>query len=143
MLTSNLTENLLREVFDDVILRHTKQYSEYTMIYENVNYKKLFIEQLHVNRFRPLRLKEIAVNPNYRLPSFYLSEDTAYFGFAQWERLMPGKIYKTWRSEKRKREGATLIQITSASTVLLWVNDNLKESMHTRWKINTTGAGSD
>jgi hypothetical protein len=142
MLTSDLTENLLREVFDDVILRRTKQYAEYTMIYEGANYKKLFMEQLQVNRFRPLRLKEIAVNPNYRLPSFYLSEDTAYFGYAQWERLMPGKIYKIWRSEKRKKDGASLIKITSASTVLLWANDNLKESMNTKWKINTFNADS-
>ena len=129
MLTNDLTENLLREVFDDVILRRTKQYAEYTMIYEGINYKKLFMEQLQVNRFRPRVLKDIAVNPNFRMPSFYLSEDTAYFGFAQWEKLMPGKIYKTWRSAKRKKEGTSLIQITSTSTVLLWANDTLKESM--------------
>lgn len=143
MLTNDLTENLLREVFDDVILRRTKQYAEYTMTYEGINYKKLFIEQLQVNRFRPMLLKQIKVNPNFRIPSFYLSEDTAYFGYVRWEKLMPGKIYKIWQSEKRKNGNSPLIQITSASTVSLWVNQNLKESVNPRWKTNTSDAASD
>jgi hypothetical protein len=142
MLTDDLTENLLREVFDDVILGRSKRYADYSMIYEGINYKKLFVEQLQVNRFRPLTLKQIALNPNWRLPSFYVSDDTAYFGYAQWDKLMPGKIYKVWRSETRKKAGASLIQITSASTVSLWVNYNLKESMQTKWKTNTSGAAS-
>jgi hypothetical protein len=143
MIINDLTENLLREVFDDVILGRTKRYAEYSMLYEGINYRKLFREQLQVNRYRPLTLKQISVNPNNRLPSFYLSENTAYFGYAHWEKLMPGKIYKTWRSQARKKEGASLIQIISASTAQIWVNYNLKESNQTKWKTNTSGAVSD
>jgi hypothetical protein len=138
MLTNDVTENLLREVFDDVILGRTKKHAQYTLIYEGVNYKKIFVEQLQVNRYRPLPLKQVKLNPNKRLPSFYLTDDTAYFGYVCWASIIPGKMVKIWRSEAQKKGGAALIQFTSAHMMPVWVNYNVKESVQSIWKANTS-----
>jgi hypothetical protein len=143
MMINNVTENLLREVFDDIILGRTKQHAQYTLIYEGVNYKKLFMEQLQVNRYRPLPLKQVKLDPNKRLPSFYLTENTAYFGYACWAKLVPGKLYKIWRSQSYKQEGTALLQFTSSHALPVWVNYNIKESVQSPWKTNTSGGVSD
>lgn len=85
-------------------------------------------ERLMANGFRPMTVREAAIEPGERIPAFSLREETVDFGYIRWEIFTPRSRRKLFQSEYRRPDNDEwAVQLNLSSPEKLWANPALKE----------------
>ena len=85
-------------------------------------------ERLVANGFRPLTVRDTAIEAGERIPAFYLHGETADFGYVRWEIFTPRSRRKLFQSEYRRPDNQEwAVQLNLSSPEKVWANPSLKE----------------
>ena len=87
-----------------------------------------FASRLEANGFRPMTVREAAIEAGERIPAFRVGGGVAEFGWIRWEIFTPRARRKLFASERRRTDNDEwAVQINLASPETVWANPALKE----------------
>jgi len=112
----------LERAFDDIIEGRTVKRSRHELTYYGVDVTEQFIASLHRHGYRPGTVNATTVEPGWRIPSFYIKDQTAYFGWVFWEKFSQLRLRKLFGTVIRNTKGDWLITLPSNSTDILFIN---------------------
>ncbi|MGH9366695.1 MAG: hypothetical protein ACRD3M_03360 [Thermoanaerobaculia bacterium] len=118
----------LAGALDDLILGRGVARGRHSLRHRDRPVLPEFEERLIANGFRPLTVREAAIDPGERIPAFYLHAETADFGYIRWEIFTPRSRRKLFQSEYRRpdnQEWAVQLPLSSAERV--WACPERKE----------------
>jgi len=116
-------ETELAEALDDLILGRGVARGRHSLRHRERLVRDEFIERLMANGFRPMTVRE------ERIPGFYLSGDTADFGYFRWEIFTPKSRRKLFASERRRKDNNEWeIQLNLSSRETVWACPERKET---------------
>lgn len=124
-----LTELQLHEVFRSIIEGKIVKRVKVDLIAGGKSLQPLFIDELERAGYRLLTVREVGVEPGERVPGFYLTEGSAYFGWIFWEQFTTWKLRKLWGSVIKNSRGDWDIQIPVTKDVGIYANESLKLEM--------------
>ncbi len=113
------------EIFEEII---SGKFSilKIQLIYDGNDLTNLFIRKLEELNFIPKKVKEVEVEPGYRVPAFYLKNSEAYFGWVFWEIITEKFKRKLFGTAIKNQRGDWEIQITEDSDEIIYVNESGK-----------------
>ncbi len=103
--------------------------TRHTLIVDGHDYTEDFIQILQQVGFTPVTIAEAAVEPGERIPAFYISNSTAYFGWIFYEKFTEQKMRKLWGSVIRNQKGDWAIQISPKKNSTVYANSNQRTHM--------------
>jgi len=89
----------------------------------------LFIARLKLHGYVEIRVGEIELKEDERVPAFVLKSEKAYFGWVFVERFTDRKSRRLFGSVVRNKKGDWLIQVAGNSTERIYANINFKIEM--------------
>lgn len=119
----------ITEVFDDIVLGRGVKRSVHNLRYENDILTGLFIERLRMLKYRPMHVRDIHIDVGFRMPAFYVTGNTAIFGYVFWEVFTERRKRKIWGSVVRNERGDWKYEIPANSDKIVFVNMNQKEEI--------------
>jgi len=123
-----LNENWeISEILDDIILGRGVKRSIHDLEYDKSILTGLFIERLHLYKFRPITLRNIQIAEGWRAPAFFISGKTAIFGYVFWEIFSDKKKRKLFGSVVKNEKGDWKYILPAGSEQTIFVNMDLQE----------------
>ncbi len=89
----------------------------------------LFAEALIHEGFLPVRVEDIQIVPEERVPAFLIDQGVAHFGWIFWELFTPGRKRKIFGSVTRNEKGDWAIILGRGSRQIVYANPSLREPM--------------
>ncbi|MCK9409908.1 MAG: hypothetical protein WCX28_04660 [Bacteriovoracaceae bacterium] len=112
----------LNDVFREIILGTGVKRSKHELIYEGQDVTSSFIDMLPHHNFHPTMVGQAPVKPGERIPAFYISQQTAYFGWVFWEKFSQLRLRKLFGTVVRNAKGDWLYQLPSNSTTIIYAD---------------------
>ena len=132
-----MNESQIQEIFNDIILGKGVKQSVHYLVHENRDFTRLFIQCLNKHSFYPLPIKEISLEVGFRMPGFYLENQTAIFGHLFWEVFSEKRKRKIWGSIVRNHKGDWKYILTGNSPKVIYFNMSKIQEIdifHLTWK---------
>ena len=80
-----------------------------------------FLERLAANSFRPMTVREAAIEAGQRIPAFHVEAAAVDFGWIRWEIFTPRSRRKLFASERRRSDNQEwAVQIALGSSETVW-----------------------
>ena len=118
----------LASALDDLILGRGVARGRHSMRHQGRLVRAELEERLMANGFRPMTVREAAIEPGERIPAFSLHEETVDFGYIRWEIFTPRSRRKLFQSEYRRPDNDEwAVQLNLSSPEKVWANPSLKE----------------
>jgi hypothetical protein len=118
----------LASALDDLILGRGVARGRHSMRHQGRLVRAELEERLMANGFRPMTVREAAIEPGERIPAFSLHEETVDFGYIRWEIFTPRSRRKLFQSEYRRPDNDEwAVQLNLSSPEKVWANPALKE----------------
>jgi hypothetical protein len=118
----------LAAALDDLILGRGVARGRHSMRFQGRLVRSELEERLMANGFRPLTVRDAAIEAGERIPAFYLHSETADFGYVRWEIFTPRSRRKLFQSEYRRPDNQEwAVQLNLSSPEKVWANPSLKE----------------
>jgi hypothetical protein len=100
----------------------------HSLIHQGRSRRAEFEERLAANGFRPMTVREAAIEAGERLPAFFLHDDLADFGYIRWEIFTPRSRRKLFQSEYRRPDNQEWdVQLNLSSLEKVWADPSHKE----------------
>lgn len=115
----------IEEVFEDVIMIRFN-ISKVELFYDELDLRDIFIRKLESSNFIAKKVKDVEVEPGFRVPAFYLKNREAIFGWVFWEIFTETKKRKLFGSAIKNQRGDWEIQITEDKDEIIYVNESRK-----------------
>lgn len=125
---TGLIEKKLKEIeeaFEEIILGKFN-ISKVELLYDAHDLTEIFIRKLQSLNFVPKKVKDVEVEPGFRVPAFYIKDYEAIFGWVFWEVFTETKKRKLFGSVIKDQRGDWKIQITEKNDEFIYVNENKK-----------------
>ena len=114
-------ESELAAALDDLILGRGVGRGRHSLVHRGRNVRGEFLERLAGNGFRPMTVREAAIEPGQRIPAFHVEEAAADFGWIRWEIFTPRSRRKLFASERRRTDNQEwAVQINLGSSATVW-----------------------
>ncbi len=118
----------LTGALDDLILGRGVARGRHRLVYQGRPVRTRFEERLRANGFRPMTVREAAIEPGQKIPAFCLHDDIADFGYIRWEIFTPRSRRKLFASEYRRSDNQEwAIQLSLSSLETVWASPERKE----------------
>ncbi len=124
-----MNQQLLIDVFQDIILGRGVKRIVHDLQLDGHDHSHLFIEQLNACGYKLIPLKSIDPGIGYRIPGFYLMDGKAYFGYLFWEVFSPTRKRKIWGSVKRNKRGDWAVILPGNSTKMIYLNPSIRQEV--------------
>ena len=128
-MTTSIPSDEIRAAFHAIVEGRTVKRSKHDLLWHDQDLSEEFILVLRSGGYLPARVREVNVEPGERVPAFFLTDVTAYFGWIFWEKFSPQKLRKLFGSVVRNAKGDWVIQISSHNESLIYVNMGEKTTM--------------
>lgn len=115
----------IEEIFEEIISGKFNVL-KIELTYDGNDLTKVFIRKLEELNFKAKKIKDVEVEPGYRVPAFYLKNDEAYFGWVFWEIFTENFKRKLFASAIKNQRGDWEIQITEDKEEIVYVNETKK-----------------
>ncbi|CUT03763.1 hypothetical protein [Candidatus Chrysopegis kryptomonas] len=115
----------IEEIFEEIISGKFNVL-KIELTYDGNDLTKVFIRKLEELNFKAKKIKDVEVEPGYRVPAFYLKNDEAYFGWVFWEIFTENFKRKLFASAIKNQRGDWEIQITEDKEEIVYVNEMKK-----------------
>ncbi len=115
----------IEEIFEEIISGKFNVL-KIELVYDGNDLTDIFIRKLEKLNFKPKGIKEVEVEPGYRVPAFYLKNGEAYFGWVFWEIFTENFKRKLFGSAIKNQRGDWEIQITEDKDEIVYVNEMKK-----------------
>jgi hypothetical protein len=119
----------LREVLADIIEGKIVKRAKHELMWEGRDVSLRFVDVLQESGYRPTIVDEVDVQPGERVPAFFVSDGTAYFGWVFWEKFSQLKLRKLFGSVVRNAKGDWAVQIPAQRRKVIYANPALKSEM--------------
>lgn len=118
----------LSDALDDLILGHGVARGRHELIHRGRTVKEEFLERLGAHGFRPMTVKETAIEPGEKVPAFYVHGDSTDFGYVRWEIFTPRSRRKLFASEHRRPDNDEwAVQLALSSPEKVWASPERRE----------------
>lgn len=118
----------LTGALDDLILGRGVARGRHSLLYQGRPVRTQFEQRLRANGFRPMTVREAAIEPGQKIPAFCLHDDIADFGYIRWEIFTPRSRRKLFASEYRRSDNQEwAIQLNLASPETVWASPERQE----------------
>ncbi len=115
----------IEEIFEDIISCKFNTV-KVELKYDDFDLTDVFVKKLEELNFIPKKIKEVEVEPGFRVPAFYVKNHEAYFGWVFWEIFTEMKRRKLFGSAIKNQRGDWEIQITEDKEEFVYVNESRK-----------------
>ncbi|MCS7229566.1 MAG: hypothetical protein RMJ81_05195 [Candidatus Kryptonium sp.] len=115
----------IEEAFEEIITGKFN-ISKVELLYDTYDLTDIFIRKLESLNFVPKKVKDVEVEPGFRVPAFYIKDYEAIFGWVFWEIFTQTKKRKLFGSAIKDQRGDWKIQITEEKDEFVYVNENKK-----------------
>jgi len=115
-------KNKIEEIFEEIISGRFN-ILKVELIYDGIDLTDVFVRKLEEMNFFPKKVKDVEVEPGFRVPAFYLKNQEAYFGWVFWEIFTETKKRKLFGSAIKNQRGDWEIQITEDKDEIIYVNE--------------------
>jgi hypothetical protein len=115
----------IEEIFEEIISGRFNVL-KVELVYDGKDLTDVFIQKLKQLNFHPKKVKDVQVEPGFRVPAFYLKNKEAYFGWVFWEIFTETKKRKLFGSAIKNQRGDWEIQITEDKDEIVYVNEGRK-----------------
>lgn len=122
---SDRVRDALREIIEGKIVKRAK----HPLVHEGIDLTDVFISELEQSGYRSTTVGNVDVEPEERVPAFYIEDGVAYFGWVFWEQFTSWKIRKLWGSVIKNKKGDWDIQIPDTRPTTIYANEKLKMEM--------------
>jgi hypothetical protein len=122
-------EESVRDAFRAIIDGKTVKRAKHLLVLDGRDLTEVFISELQRCGYRPRAVDQVHVEPGARVPAFYLSHQTAYFGWVFWEQFTTWKLRKLWGSVIKNKKGDWDIQLVPSRREIIYANELLKLTM--------------
>jgi len=119
----------LNIVFQEIIEGKNVKRCKHELLYEGNDVSQLFIEALITNYYLPITVNQVQVTQGERVPSFFIENSIAYFGWVFWEKFNSRIARKLFGSVERNEKGDWKIYIPPTRDTIIYANENLKLEM--------------
>jgi hypothetical protein len=121
-------EKDLSDALDDLILGRGVARGRHELTHRGRPVKEEFLERLQAHGFRPMTVREAAIEPGEKIPAFYVHGDSADFGYVRWEIFTPKSRRKLFASEHRRPDNDEWdIQLSLSSPEKVWASPERRE----------------
>ena len=122
-------EAKVREALRSIIEGKEVKRIKHDLVYEGRDLTALFIDELEQNGYYPVTVEAVKAKPGERVPAFFVSDGTAYFGWVFWEQFTSWKIRKLWGSIVKDHRGDWDIQIPATRKTIIYANESITIEM--------------
>jgi len=118
----------LAGALDDLILGSGVSRGRHSLFLRGRSVRPEFEERLLANGFRPMRVREAAIEAGEKIPAFHIDNETVDFGYIRWEIFTPKSRRKLFASEHRRPDNQEwAVQLNLASPEKVWASPERKE----------------
>lgn len=115
----------IEEIFEEIISGKFN-ILKVELFYDDFDLRDMFIKKLEESNFTAKKVKDVEVEPGFRVPAFYLKNREAIFGWVFWEIFTETKKRKLFGSALKNQRGDWEIQITEDRDEIIYVNESNK-----------------
>jgi len=115
----------IEEIFEEIISGKFN-ILKVELFYDDFDLSDMFIKKLEESNFTAKKVKDVEVEPGFRVPAFYLKNREAIFGWVFWEIFTETKKRKLFGSALKNQRGDWEIQITEDRDEIIYVNESNK-----------------
>ena len=126
---SSPTSVQMHELFRSIIEGRVVKRSRHELRWDNRDLSQEFIKALVECGFRKTIVEEVNVVVGERVPTFYLEDGTAFFGWVFWEKFTETRMRKLFGSVVRNAKGDWAIQIPPTRQTTIYANEDQKIEM--------------
>ena len=114
---------------DEIVLGRNVRRTRHALAVDGRDWTEAFRGRLAAHGFAPMRVREVAIAVDERVPAFLIEPGTATFGYVFWEKFTDIKKRKLFGSTLRNAQGDWAVILGVGTQTELWVQSGWKEKV--------------
>lgn len=112
---------------DEIVLGRNVRRLRHELAVDGRDWTPAFLARLAAHGFAEMRVRDVEIEVDERVPAFLVEPGTATFGYVFWEKFTDTKKRKLFGSALRDGKGDWAVILGVGAPVALWVQAGWKE----------------